>query len=70
MQKIGFILIAAGVLVVIGYLGWDFFTSADISLTYRVAAGVAAGGILLLLASVIRERHRASRKEDFKEVER
>ena len=70
MQKLGLSLIAAGILVVIGYLSRDFFTSPDIALAYRVAAGVAAAGLVMLLASIIRERWRAAKKEDFKGIER
>ena len=70
MQKLAFALIGIGILVIIGYFAKGFFTAADIPLALRIAAGAAILGVILLLASIIRERFRAAKEEEFKEVER
>ncbi len=56
--------------MVIGYASKGFFTAADIPLALRIACGMAALGVILLLISIGRERYRAAKKETFKEIER
>lgn len=72
MQKVAFTFIIIGALVMIGYACKDFFTATDIALAIRIAAGAVGLGLILLLASIGRERYVKSKKEeeDFKEVKR
>ncbi len=70
MQKVAWILIGLGILVVIGYASKGFFTAADIPLAFRVAAGIVGLGLVLLLVSVGKERYQTAKKESFKEIER
>ncbi len=69
IQKIAFLLIGGPVLAGLGYFLWWFFKTSEIALGFRIAIAVVIVGIILLLASVIWERYRAVKKEDFKEVE-
>jgi predicted membrane protein len=72
LQKVGLGLIGAAVIVALIYFFKWFFITPFIALGFRVAIAVAIVGILVLLASVIWERYRASKKEkekeEFKEV--
>ena len=72
VQRIGFILVAAGILGLIFYFGWGFFGSPIIPLVYRILAGVAAVGFVVLLGYVSWDRYRAYREEsdEIKEVKR
>ena len=70
MQNALFIIIGVGVLVLGGWLARGFFTSEEISLWIRVVVGVVAVAGVGLLAMVIRDRIRQSRKEDFKGVDK
>lgn len=72
-QRIGMWLIGLGALVLaIAALirGIDgFFLDPEVWLGVRIAVGVGAVGLLVLLGVVIRERMSAARSEDFSEVE-
>ncbi len=70
MQKIAFILIGIGVLVLIGYGVKGFFLDADIHLLIRIAVGAIGAGILVLTGVAIKDRITKAKKEDFKEVEK
>ena len=70
MQKLAFVLIGIGILVIIGYFARDFFTASSIPLPFRVATGVVGLGLILLLASTIKDRLEAAKKEHFEEVEK
>ena len=69
-QNAAFILIALGALCIIGYLAKGFFLAGDIHILIRIAVGAVGAGILMLLISVIRDRMKKARTDDFKEVER
>ena len=69
-QKIAFILIGLGVLVLIGWSVKEFFTDSDISLLIRIAVGAIGAGVLVLLGVAIKDRLARAKKDDFKEVER
>jgi len=72
MRALGAFLVVSGSLVAIGYLLYWFFSEVaeSIPLPLKIAIGAAAIGLLLLLMSIGRERYRASKGEEFKEVER
>lgn len=70
MRILGAFLLICGFVVAIGYLLYWFFSAVDIPLPFKIAIAVAAMGVLLLLISIGRERYRASKEEEFKEVER
>jgi hypothetical protein len=70
MLKIAFFLIAAGVLVLIGWGVKDFFMAADIPIWIRIAIGAIAAGMLILIGIVIKDRLSGKKNEDFKEVDK
>ena len=59
----GLILIASGLLALIGYLARDFFFASDISLGIRSFTAVAVFGFFLLLGYVGWDRYLSARKE-------
>lgn len=68
IQRIGFGLVAAGALVLLGWSVRGFFLAEDIPLILRIATGAIGVGVLILIGSVIRDRIAAAKTEDFKEV--
>jgi hypothetical protein len=74
LRKIGGILLAIGLGILIGWGIYWFFRLAFLSLPLPVKIAIAAIaiGLIILLASLGWERHRASKeeKERFKEVEK
>ncbi len=69
-QKVAFILIGLGVLVLIGWWVKVFFLASDIPLLIRIAVGAIAAGILVILGIVIKDRIAKAKTEDFKGVEK
>ena len=69
LQKTAFAFIGLATLGIIGYALWIFFTSSDIPLLIRIAVGIIAAGIIVLLGITIRDRLVKMKKEDFKEVD-
>jgi len=74
MRKIGGILLAVGLGILIGWGLYWFFSLAFLSLPLPVKIAIAAiaVGLIILLTSLGWERYRASKdeKEKFKEVEK
>jgi len=74
LRKIGGILLAVGLVLLVGWGLYWFFRLAFLSLPLPVKIAIAAIaiGLIILLASLGWERYRASKeeKEKFKEVER
>ncbi|MGB2582819.1 MAG: hypothetical protein WBC89_01540 [Dehalococcoidia bacterium] len=72
MRVLGAFLLVCGFVVAIGYLLYWFFSAVaeSIPMPLKVAIVAAAIGLLLLFISIGRERYKASKKEEFKEVER
>ena len=70
MQKVAFTLIAAGILVLIGWGVKGFFLAADIPIWIRVAVGAIGVGVLILIGVAIKDRLSKQGKEDFKEVDK
>ena len=69
-QKVAFILIGIGVVVIIYYGVKGFFLSADVPLAVRIAIGIIGFGILVLLGIAIKDRRKKAKTEDFKEIEK
>ena len=69
-QKLAFILIGIGVLVLIGYGVKGFFPSVDIPLAIRIAVGAIGVEILVLIGVAIKDRLKKAKAEDFEEVEK
>jgi ABC-type antimicrobial peptide transport system permease subunit len=73
MNRIGVILLATGAGVLVGWGLYWFFRLAFLRLPLPLKIGIAAIaiGLIIILASLIRERRRASRedKEKFKGVQ-
>lgn len=74
MKKIGGILLAVGLGILIGWGLYWFFRLAflELPLPVKIAIAAIAVGLIILLASLGWERYRASKeeKEKFKEVEK
>jgi len=70
MQSAAFILIALGILALIGYGVKGFFMAADIPLLIRIAVGAISIGVLVLIGVAIKDRLAKAKTEDFKEVEK
>jgi len=68
-QNIAFILIGAGILVLIGWGVKGFFMASDIPLLIRIAVGAISIGVLVLIGVAIKDRLAKAKTEDFKEVE-
>ncbi len=74
MRKIGGILLGTGLGILAGWGLYQLFGRAfpSLPLPVKIASVAIAIGLIILLASLGRERYRASKeeKEKFKEVER
>ena len=74
MRRIGGILLAVGLGILVGWALYWFFRLAflELPLPVKIAIAAIAVGLIILLASLGRERYRASKeeKERFKEVEK
>ena len=68
-QNIAFTLIGVSILSLIGWGTWGFFTSSEIPLLIRIAAGAIGTGVLILIGVAVRDRIIRAGKEDYKEVE-
>jgi len=63
VQYLGLILIATGLLALVGYLARGFFFASDISLGIRAFTAAAVFGFLLLLGYVGWDRYLSARQE-------
>jgi len=70
MQRAAFILIALGILALIGWGVKGFFMAADIPLLIRIAVGAISIGVLVLIGVAIKDRLAKAKTEDFKEAEK
>ncbi len=70
MQSAAFILIALGILALIGWAVQGFFTDSEIPLLIRIAVGAIGAGVLVLIGVAIKDRLAKAKTEDFKEVEK
>ena len=69
-QNMALVLMALGMLALIGWAAGAFFANNEIPLVVRIAVGAIGGGILILLGIAIKDRIKKAKTEDFKEVER
>ena len=68
-RGVGWMLVIGGVLVMVGYIGYEFvLTHADPPLI-KWAVGALYLGFAVLLLSVLRQRFVARRKDKYKDVE-
>ncbi len=69
-QNIALVLMALGMLALIGWAATAFFAESEIPLVVRIAVGAIGGGLLILLGIAIKDRIKKAKTDDFKEVER
>ncbi len=69
-QKVALVLMALGMLALIGWSANAFFAESEIPLIVRIAVGAIGVGILILIGVAIKDRIKKAKTEDFKEVER
>ena len=70
MQNVAFIFIGIGVVAIVGWALQEFFTSSEIHILIRIAAGAIGIGTLILIGIAIKDRLAKGKKEDFKEVDK
>ncbi|MFC1984330.1 hypothetical protein ACFLVO_04925 [Chloroflexota bacterium] len=68
MQKVAFILIGLGILVLIGWSVKGFFMANDIPLLIKIAVGAVGVGVLILIGVAIKDRLKKTGEDEFKEV--
>jgi len=69
-QKVAFILIGIGILVLIGWAVKGFFTASEIPILIRIAVGAIGSGVLVLIGVAIKDRLKKAKTDKFKEVEK
>ena len=69
-QKVALVLMALGMLALIGWSAWAFFPNSEISLVVRIAVGAIGLSILILIGVAIKDRIKKAKTDEFKEVER
>jgi Ni/Fe-hydrogenase subunit HybB-like protein len=70
MNKIAYLLIGIGAVVLIIWGVKEFLTDSTIDPLIRIAAAAVGLGVLLLVGIVVRDRVRASKTDKFKGVQR
>jgi hypothetical protein len=69
-RRVGFVLLIAGVLAVLGYAIFRAVTSPEL-LTYEgISVMLILGGLVVIFVSVARERYHEHKSDPYKEVER
>ena len=69
-QKVALVLMALGMLALIGWSANAFFAESEIPLIVRIAVGAIGVSILILIGVAIKDRIKNAKTDDFKEVER
>ncbi|TES89107.1 MAG: hypothetical protein E3J93_01195 [Dehalococcoidia bacterium] len=69
-QKVALVLMALGMLALIGWSANAFFAESEIPLIVRIAVGAIGVGILILIGVAIKDRVKKAKTDEFKEVER
>ena len=69
-QKVALVLMALGMLALIGWSANAFFAESEIPLIVRIAVGAIGVGILILIGVAIKDRIKKAKTDDFKEIER
>ena len=68
MQKVAFILIGLGILVLLGWSVKGFFMDSEISLLIKIAVGAVGIGVTILIEVAIKDRLRKAKTDEFKGV--
>ena len=67
-------LLSAGLILLLGYTGWnmldEFFLNPEVPLIVRLGAGGGLSGVIVLLVSIGREVLTKHRSERYREVKR
>jgi anti-sigma factor RsiW len=73
-RSTGWLLLSAGVILLMGYAGWqlltDFFLDPEAPIVARLGVGATLGGAIVLLVSIGREVLFKYRSERYREVNR
>lgn len=69
-QKVALVLMALGMLALIGWSANAFFAESEIPLIVRIAVGAIGVSILILIGVAIKDRIKKAKTDEFKEVER
>ncbi len=73
-RSAGWLLLSAGLILLLGYSGWnvlnEFFLNPEVPLIVRLGAGGTLGGGIVLLVSIGREVLTKHRGERYREVKR
>jgi len=69
-QKVAFILIGIGAVVIIYYGVKGFFLNVGVPIAIRISIGIIGLGILVLLGIAIKDRRKKAKTEDFKEIDK
>lgn len=54
--SLGFLLLLVGLLVLLGFGGWEFFSELELPVWLKVASGTVGGGFLVLFLHLLRLR--------------
>ena len=68
-QRIAWVFIGAGTLVLMGWGLWEFVKAEDIPLFVRVASVAIALGLVVMVGIVLKDRLKQAQTDEFKEVE-
>jgi hypothetical protein len=68
-QYIAYLMIAIGALVLVGWGIYTLFSSDEIHVLFKVAAGVIGLGALILVGVAVGDRITKTRNEDFRGIE-
>ena len=73
-RSVGWLLLSAGLILLLGYTGWnmldEFFLNPEVPLIVRLGAGGGLSGVIVLLVSIGREVLTKHRSERYREVKR
>lgn len=66
---LGFFLLLAGALLLLGFAGYTFFADAGVPVVIKAGMGGLGLGVLVLLVYVLKIRARALKKDPYKEID-